>query len=556
MLEEFESVAGGSLILHVVDPLPFSEEEDRATQYGIQPVNLGNETIYFGLAGTSSVGEEAVIEFLQPDQESFLEYDLAKLIYSLANPDKVVVGLLAGVSMNAGFDPRTQQMTQPWVVTEQARQLFEVRSLPASFERVDEDIDILWLVQPKDLDDQTLYAIDQFVLGGGKALVFVDPLVEIDAAMSDPASMGGAAGHSLGRLFDAWGVQFSSSAVVADNTYALTITGGFGGRPVRHLGILGIDQSSIDQEDVVTGGLRSINFSTAGHFSVAGASGATLAPIITTSADAAVMPAEEFQFLPDPQSLLDSFTPSGERYQLAARLQGPLKSAFPEGPPPEEAAASGEESQADQEPNEQQSVEGDTNSADPHRAQTDNANVILVGDVDMLSDRLWVQTQSFLGQQLRTAFANNGDFVVNALDNLSGSSDLIGIRSRASFSRPFTTVDELRREADARFRQTEQRLQTELAETERKLTELQASREDQGDVLMSPEQQAEIRRFMDEQVRIRQDLRTVQRELDLSIERLGTVLRAVNIGLVPVLLTVFALGIAALQRRRRRAARR
>ena len=177
-------------------------------------------------------------------------------------------------------------------------------------------------------------------------------------------------------------------------------------------------------------------------------------------------------------------------------------------------------------------------------------NVIVVADVDILSDRMWVQIQNFFGQQLANAFADNGTFVVNALDNLSGSNDLIDVRSRASYSRPFTRVADLRAQAEARFQETEQSLQQELEDTERRLTELQSSREDSGNILMTEEQQAEIDRFVDRRAEIRQELRAVQRGLDRDIERLGTVLKSINIGLVPLLLTVFVL--IALWRRSRR----
>ena len=177
--------------------------------------------------------------------------------------------------------------------------------------------------------------------------------------------------------------------------------------------------------------------------------------------------------------------------------------------------------------------------------------VILVGDVDILSDRLWVQVQRIFGQQIPSPFANNGDFVINALDNLTGSADLISIRSRASFARPFTTVDGLRREADAKFRATEQRLEAELDETEQRLNDLQSARNDSNSLLLTAEQQAEVDRFVEQRTRIRKELRAVRRNLDQDIERLGTTLKVINIGLVPLLITVFALGVVVLGRRRR-----
>src|SRR5690606_22238511 len=215
----------------------------------------------------------------------------------------------------------------------------------------------------------------------------------------------------------------------------------------------------------------------------------------------------------------------------------------------DEASADDSEQAADAEADDESSAADDTGAE--HLTSTDNANVVLVADVDVLSDRLWVRSQSFLGQQILTAFASNGDFVVNALDNLSGSSDLIGLKSRATFSRPFTRVEALRREADAQFRATEQRLQDELAETERRLGELQQQRQDSTSLLLTPEQQAEIRRFENEQLRIRQELRAVRRNLDRSIEQLGTTLKVLNIGVLPLALTGLMLLIVTVRRRQK-----
>ena len=560
MLEELAAAADEKLVLHVIDPAPFSEDEDRATQFGLQPIALGiGQTLYFGLAATNSVGDEEVIEIFNPDRERFLEYELARLMYSLSRPDKVVVGLHSSVSLAAGFDPQLQQMTEPWVVYSQAGQLFEVRSLPPGFTEIEEDIDVLWLVHPRNLAADALYAIDQFVLGGGRALIFVDPFAEVDmAAAMDPAAMAAGSASDLGELLSGWGVEFSAGEVVADNEYALSVTTGLSPRPVRHLGLLGIAEQAMDSGDVIIDGLYNINLGSAGHFSVAEESTVELQPLLTSSANAALMPAIQMQMLSDPEALLDNFVPSGETYILAARLTGSLQSAFPDGRPvenvPDTAGGSLDTGSDDAGTAEAEAVESGrdevTEAGENHLASTENANIILVGDVDILSDRLWVQQQNFLGQRLATAFANNGDFLINALDNLSGSADLIGIRARGTYSRPFTRVQALRRQADAQFRQTEQRLQAELSETENTLAELQASRTDQGSLLMSDEQQAEIQRFLDEQVRIRQELRAVQRNLDRSIERLGAMLQFINVGLVPLLLTVFALSVAVIRRRR------
>jgi ABC-type uncharacterized transport system involved in gliding motility auxiliary subunit len=528
----------GKLVLNIVDPLPFSEEEDRAEQLGLTAANvgLGGEAVYFGLAGTNSIGTTDRIPFFQPDprKEAFLEYDLARLVYNLANTDKAVVGLLTSAPVSGGFNPQTQQPTQPWVVVEQAQQLLEVRTLPTSILTVEDDVDVLWIVHPQMLDDSTLYAIDQFIMRGGRALIFVDPMAEILAGAGPSGfPMPGESSSTLERLFTAWGVTFNAQSVVADNRYALSIGGRF--QPIRHIGLLGLDPEAMSQDDPITSGLSSVNLGVAGHFELAEGATARLTPLLTSSAESEVIPAERFQFLPDPEELLNGFTPSGTEHVLAARLEGPLTSAFPDGAPSDEAR---------EEP-------VDEALAAEHIASTENANLVLVADVDVLSDRLWVQAQNFLGQRLVTAFASNGDFVINALDNLSGSAALIGLRSRATYTRPFTKVEELRRRADLEFRATEERLEAELTQTEQRLGELQAAREDGNSLLMSPEQQAEIQRFLDEQVRIRQELRAVRRNLDADIDRLGTWLKVVNIALVPVLLTIAALAVVVVRRRRK-----
>lgn len=534
LLEKIDDVAGNKINLRIIDPLPFSEDEDRAAQFGLQGVQLGvaPDPVYMGLAGTDSLDNVEIIPFFQPEQEAFLEYDIARLISTLATPQRPVIGLVTELELSGGFDMQTQRMRNGWVIYDQAQQLFEIRELGAAFDEIAEDITLLWIVQPRDLADATLYAIDQFILGGGKALIFVDPVANVDPASVEGMPQGMppmGQGSDLAELFEAWGVEFSAAEVVADAQLALQINAGPGRAPTRHFGYLGVTMDRMNNDDIVTADLSSINMAMSGHFTLSEDSPATLEPLLTSSSSAATLAATRFSFLPDPASLQTDFAPTGTAYVLAARINGTLPSAFADGPP--EATVSSEDGDVPDDAGEENHL---AESSEP-------ANLIVVGDVDMLSDPLWVQVQNFFGQQLANAFASNGAFVVNALENLSGSSDLIGVRSRASYTRPFTRVEAIRVDAEARFRATEQRLQRELDETERRLGELQSSREDSGNILLSPEQQAEIDRFIDQRAAIRQELRAVQRGMDRDIENLGTVLKIINIGLVPVLLTAFAL---------------
>ena len=542
MLEEFEAEADGNIRLNVIDPLPFSEDEDRAAQFGLQGVRLGTspDAVYMGLAGTDSIDNEEIIPFFQPDKETFLEYDIAKLVSTLSSPKRPVIGLISDVQMVGSFDPQTQRMSQPWVVYQQAQQLFEVRNLGTGLVQIADDISLLWIVQPKDLSNDTLYAIDQFVMNGGNAIIFVDPVADVDPVAMEGMPQGMppmGQGSDLPELFDAWGITFSTEEVVADAELALQISG-MDRRPVRHYGYVGVTGEHMSTDNIVTADLSVVHVATGGTVGGVENGPLTVEPLLSSSSNAQTMPATRFSFVPDPAALQDGFAPQGDPFTLAARFNGSLSSAFPDGPPPtnislEDGGDTAVRSYADHR----------THSSGP-------VNLIVVGDVDMLADHLWVQVQNLFGQQLTNAFASNGAFVVNALENLSGSSELIGVRSRASFTRPFTKVESLRVDAEARFRTTEERLQRELDETERRLVELQSAREDSGNILLTPAQQGEIDRFVDQRGVIRQELRAVQRGLDEDIERLGTIVKAINIGLVPTLLTGFVL-IAVWRRNRR-----
>ena len=531
MLDEMSTRAGGKIKLDVVDPLPFSEDEDRATGFGLQAVPTGQagENIYFGLAGTNSTNGKSVIPFMQPDKEAFLEYDIAKMINELSLAKKPAVGLITGLPMSASFDPQTRQMREPWAVDTQLQQSFDVRQLSApSLKTIDKDIGVLVLIHPKNLTDDAQYAIDQFVLRGGHLLVFVDPQAEADDSGADPnnpqAAMFANKSSDLPKLFKAWGVQYDPNKVVIDRTRALQISMSQGAPPVRDAAILGLGKRDLNPNDVTTATLDTINISSTGFFQLDKDSKNKLVPLIQSSTDSMTVPSERVKFLPDPSALLTGFQPSGESYVIAGRLEGKFATAFPE-----------------------RKYEGHL------AAGKDDGVVVLVADTDMLSNRLWVQIQPFFGQKLMNAFANNGDFFVNSVDNLTGSSDLISIRGRATSQRPFTTVEDMRRAAEESFRGKEKELQQKLSDTEKKLGELQTGKSKDQEMILSPEQRAELQRFLDQKVEIRKELRQVRRGLDDKIESLGTRLKLVNIGLMPLLITLLALGFAWWKRQRRAA---
>jgi ABC-type uncharacterized transport system involved in gliding motility auxiliary subunit len=541
-LEEIGARAGGKVHLQVIDPQPFSDDEDRAAEFGLQPVRAGNtgEGLYFGLAGTNSTDGRSAIPSFTPDREEFLEYDVAKLIQELGTPKKPVIGLLSSIGLQGQFNPQTGQMGEPWPIYTQLQQLFTVRTLTSDLDHIDKDVDVLMLVHPKQLAPKTLYAIDQFVMRGGRMLLMLDPNAGSDLSGTDPSNplAGAMANHSsdLQPLLASWGVDYDPTKVIGDLDRGLEVRASATGGPIRHIGILGLRHGDMDQKDVVTASLESINLATVGSIAPHAGAKTAFEPLLMSSTGAEPMPAQRFNALIDPGTLRDGFKSTGVRYSIAARITGPVDSAYPNGPPAEQKPASG--------------------PPVAHLAKsTAPVNIVVIADTDLMMDYLWVQTRELFGQRISQAFANNGDFIANILDNLSGSSALISVRGRASFSRPFERIEALRRSADDRLRAKSLELQTELQQTESKLTELQSKRNDQSSLMLSPEQEAELKKFTAEKASVRKELRETQRGLDVDINRLGSWLKVINIAIAPLIVAVAGVVILSLRRRRRTAAK-
>ncbi|MEN2507739.1 Gldg family protein [Stutzerimonas stutzeri] len=526
LLRAYERESGGKLKLHVVDPEPFSEEEDRAAELGLQavPLNQGGDKVYFGLAATNADGRTQSIPFFALDQEEFLEYELSRLVQSLASPQMPVVGVLSDLPITGGFDMRTQQATPPWTVLEQIRQLFHIESLERNVDMIPANVSVLMLVHPKALPEPTLYAIDQFVMRGGKLLVFLDPYSEADPGMGFmPGEPGDGKGSNLTPLLKAWGVHMAPDRVVLDAANAMSVGVGEERRPVRHPGWLSLPQETMDTDDVTTASLESLTMATAGFLEPLENATTRFTPLVQSSTYAMPIEAQRFATLENPEVLLRDLEPTGERYTLVARIQGPARSAYPDG------------------------IEGRKDGL----KDSASINVIAVADTDLLADRMWVQVQDFFGQRMPQPWADNGTFVVNALDNLSGTDALISVRSRGRFARPFVVVEELQRQAENRFREKEEALQQRLAATEAQLAELQGPNAD-GAIELTAEQQAALQRYMQEKLRIRKELREVRYQLNADIDALGRLLKFFNIALVPLVLTLGVL-LTWLWRRRRTA---
>jgi ABC-type uncharacterized transport system involved in gliding motility auxiliary subunit len=536
LLEQYVELADGRIELVIKDPEPFSDEEAEAMHYRLQGVPIDNvgSLAYFGLTGVNAAGGWRALPYFKPEQEESLEYELSGLIHGLANPERPVVGLLSKLPLDGGAANPFLPETPEWFILTQIKRSFDVQDLGDAPVSIPENVDVLMVVHPKQLEEKTLFAIDQYVLGGGRVLVFLDPYAEGDQAVDTPmeeadplAGVTSQRASDLGPLLAAWGVELIPHMVAADRRAATRIKSTVGGQDrgvVDYVAWLTLREENFSSGDFVSSRLNSLVMGSAGILRKWPGVKTDFTPLVATSDQSMPIDAASIQFFTSPEELLQAYRPGGESLVVAARVSGHVGTAFPEG------------------------ING---AGDRLTQSSEPANVIIVADTDMLRDMFWVSFQDYYGRRAALPSADNDTFVINALDNLSGSNDLISLRSRGRSVRPFEKVADLRAAADQDFRGMELLLQEKLSETGHKLKELQKSMvSESGELVMNDAQMEEINRFRAEHIKIRKDLRSVQHALSKDIELLGTRLKMINIGLVPLVVIVLAtiLGVVRMRR--------
>jgi ABC-type uncharacterized transport system involved in gliding motility auxiliary subunit len=542
LLERYVGLSNGTIRLELVDPEPFSPEEDRAVGFGLSgvPITEAGDLGYFGIAATNTTDDKDVIPFLTPQREQFLEYDLTRMINNLANPKKKVIALVAGIPLDS--DPLKKY--KAWALVDQLKQFFEVRPQGLT-PKITDDVDLVMIVHPFGLSDLSKYAIDQYVLRGGKAMVFVDPHAEEGARSNRALRLPPGLGSDLPKLFKAWGIKFDRNKVLGDLKAGQRVQAGVDsfGRPIitRYVAWTSYGPENINSTDVTSSQLRLVNFGTPGFFEVADDATVKVEPLITSTASSGPFPADMVRRDPKPADILQQFKPQDKTYILAARLSGTVKSAFPDGPPKDDSKKDAKKDEK-------------AAAVKPHLMKSEKpANIIIVADTDFIADMFWVRTQDLFGQTVTVPTANNADFVVNAADNLSGTSSLIGLRSRGLSARPFELVEEIQNEAEDKYRTKERSLVTELADVEKKMQELQTTERAKSGAVMSPEQQEAIGKFRARVLEIRRELRSVQLNLRRDIDELDGQLKLLNIAAMPAAVAIFAVLVALVRRNRKRA---
>ena len=553
LLEEIRNRSNGQLRLEVIEPEPFSEQEDLAMSLGLKGApTAGGDIIYFGLVGTNAVDGLEAIPFFTDEREQYLEYDIARMIQNLSRPTRPVLGIVTNLPLDTGTGGLMSAMrgeSLPFMIYEELRDRFELEYLEQQFQVVPEKVEVLMIAHPRELDPATLYAVDQFVMRGGRVLAFIDPHSEVSltAGPDGQPIRGYSEASNLEPLLKSWGVDYDPTKIVGDRGLAQRVQTGLDARRQEsdYVIWLAVQRDNVDAEDIVTADVMRLNLGTVG--ALAPSEGATthFTPLVRSSDDAQLYDLDYVKSGPRPDDLLRRFEPTGARYVIAARLSGPVTSAF-DGPPDVELEA----------PEGAASPRRSLSKPGPHLARSEGeANIILFADSDIFDDRFWVQTQSYLGERVAQPIADNASFVVSAIDNLMGSNELISLRARARIDRPFTVVDDLRRTAERRFLAEQEALERRISETERRLIELQT----EGaaglpeDAAAEARVETEIQAFRAELLDSRKKLRDVQRNLRREIDGLGAQLRFINVGLVPLLIAVIALGAAILRYRRRKA---
>jgi gliding motility-associatede transport system auxiliary component len=612
MLDQYSEISRGKLRVTYLDPEPFSDAEERAVAAGLRGVRLQEgEMGYFGIAGTNSTDTEANLPFLALDRERFIEYDVTKLIVSLAQQRKTAVGLISGIPMEGspGNPMLGRPPTQGPLMLDHIREFFEVRTIAKDAKEIPSDIGVLMVVQPEGLASETAYAIDQFVLSGGKVLAFVDPVAEA-SRQSNPMFMmmqGPPDLAEFGKLLKTWGVTFDPTKVAGDIERSRRVQFGSGpnAKVASYVSWLKLTRGDLDEKDVLAGDIQEMNFATPGFLTRAADATTQFSPVVRTSASAMQIPAESVSMAPDPTALLRNYKAGGTPLAIAARISGEAKSAFSDGAPPppaadkdkaaEKADGKGADKAAKAPDNKaadkadkkaaaaaakvEKAADKKADAAKIDAAKTDAApaaktadgkteaakappvastkphvasgriNVVVVADTDFLQDQFWLEVRDLLGQQVAIPIAHNGAFVLAALENLTGSDALISLRARGVADRPFELVNALRREAEMRYLSSEQALTARRNELRTKLASLQKEGSGGEELVLTEKDKQEIEKFRADLVATQRELRHVTRELRKDIDRLDGVLKFVNIAAVPLLIGLAGVGWAYRRRR-------
>ena len=539
ILGQYVLLSNNKIKLKIFNPKPFSNEEDKAVEYGLQGVEIMAGVYgYFGLIATNSTDDEEKIIFFQPDRTPFLEYDLSKIVTNLANPNRRIVGLYTDLPMFGTFNPlaktRDAAEAPPWAVYNQMKEFFEVKRIHEKTSSIPEGLELLMLVHPKKIPERLLYMIDQFVLKGGKLLVFIDPNSETESFSPNTNQVKESDNNSnLNELLDKWGVELVENKVVGDLLSARRVQIGASDQPsvTDYIAWLDIKKDHMDDTHQATSKVQRLTFATSGFLkNNEKNNNISFRRLVWSTTQSMQIDVADVKFTPNPTNLLRNFVPSNEELTLAAEIKGNFSSNFPDGPP-------------------DTNIKNDFDKNKHINESIKPTTLVILADTDMLYDEYWLKYEQS-GEVL--PIANNADFTVNLLEYLNGTEDLIGLRGKGVSSLPFVKVEKIQKEAEQKFRSKEQELLEKLNNYQGKLENIQkGSVEDGGKTLLTEKETLEIDKFREEMIFVRSELRKVQNALRKDIEKLDSTLKFFNIFFVPILLIIISLVLGFIGRRKR-----
>jgi len=532
-LQEYENWSKGKVKVMVYDPRPDSDQEEWAQKYGLKPIRVRGEAIYCGLAFTC-LDQQDKISFLDPGREQLLEYDITRIIKRIQTPKRKVIGVLSSLNLFGSIGGGSGIGEEPWIFITELKKSYEVRQIPLSSKGLDSDLDLLVAIHPKNLNQQLQYAIDQFVLSGKSAIFLVDPFCVTDTQggrFARPSS------SSLPTLFRQWGISVDKTKVVADLDHPMALRGR-DGRVERNPVWINATEELFLKESVVVAGLERMLFPAPGSVKKLPDSPYEFTPLIKTGENSALFDTFRAQF--GPSSIRKDFKKAAGPIYLAALIQGKFKTAFPSGPLVKDKEG-GEEDRK-------------TLSTNHLKEAKTKASVLVVADADFLADPFYVQKRNIMGVIITRVFNDNLNFMANACEVLTGGQDLIEIRTRGRFERPFTKVLALQRKAQQKWLAKEQELVRQAEETNLKLRELEQQKDASQRLILSPEQEREIGLFRERKLKIQRELKQVRKNLRAEIEALGLKLKAINIFLMPFCVSIAGVAFAIYRHRRRRRA--
>jgi ABC-type uncharacterized transport system involved in gliding motility auxiliary subunit len=545
LLDEYKQAAGGKIVLEQYDPEPDSDAEDSARLDGVEGQMLpAGERFYLGLAVSQLDAKEA-IPFLTPDRERMLEYDLSRAISVVANPEKPVVGIMSPLPVfGSPANPMMMRMGQgqgqePWAIVSELKSEYNVKTVDMTTDKIDDSIKVLVVIHPREITDQAQYAIDQFVMRGGKLIAFLDATSLVDTRNENPmmGAMPGA-GSSLDKLLKAWGIQFENTKVAADLNYKMQLMGR-NNQPTEAPAFLRVSDDGINKNDIATSEIKDLWIPLGGVFTGTPATGLKETVLLKTTKDSQLV--DGMMAAMGGENIINEFKPSGTEYALAIRLTGNFKTAFPDGKPKETKEEKKDEPKPTEEPKSGDSLK---------ETKSDNA-VVLFGDADMLYDQFTIRRQNFLGMVMQEPMNGNLTLAQNLVEQMSGDSNLISVRSRASAGRPFTRIQAMEAKADEAYQSKIKEFQDSQRETQEKINQLQQSKQQgQQRFILSPEQQAELDKLKKKAAETNVQLRQEKKRLARDKESLQNTLKWVNILAMPAAVAISGICLAAYKRKR------